>query len=104
MHNPTDRITHTTAFVAPVVEHWLEREIAQWVDPTTHRTMSERSYHGATARSEGERKLVEVGLPTVREYATNVIQSYDISRSSQCSTTCVTKAVVCVILSVGWCI
>ena len=25
-------------------------------------------------------------------------------RSSQCSTTGVTKAVVCVILSVGWCI
>ena len=27
----TDRIAHTTAFVTPVVEHWLEREIAQWV-------------------------------------------------------------------------
>ena len=26
-----DRITHTTAFVTPVVEHWVEREIAQWV-------------------------------------------------------------------------
>ena len=25
---PTDRIAHTTAFVTPVVEHWLEREIA----------------------------------------------------------------------------
>ena len=23
-------IPHTTAFVIPVVEHWLEREIAQW--------------------------------------------------------------------------
>ena len=31
MHHPTDRISHTTAFVTPVVEHWLEREIAQWV-------------------------------------------------------------------------
>ena len=59
MHHPTDRIIHTTAFVTPVVEHWLEREIAQWIhpmkdiriDPTTHRTMSERSYHGATSRS-----------------------------------------------------
>ena len=30
MHHPTDRIIHTTAFVTPVVEHWLEREIAQW--------------------------------------------------------------------------
>ena len=26
MHHPTDRITHTTAFVTPIVEHWLERE------------------------------------------------------------------------------
>ena len=24
MHHPTDRIIHTTAFVTPVVEHWLE--------------------------------------------------------------------------------
>ena len=31
MHHPTDRIEHATAFVTPVVEHWLEREIAQWV-------------------------------------------------------------------------
>ena len=31
MHHPTDRIAHTTDFVTPVVEHWLEREIAQWV-------------------------------------------------------------------------
>ena len=33
MHHPTYRITHTTAFVTPVMEHWLEREIAQWVNP-----------------------------------------------------------------------
>ena len=33
MHHPTDMIAHTTAFVTPVVEHWLEREIAQWVHP-----------------------------------------------------------------------
>ena len=26
MHHPTDRMTHTTAFVTSVVEHWLERE------------------------------------------------------------------------------
>ena len=29
--SPTVRIEHTTAFVTPVMEHWLEREIAQWV-------------------------------------------------------------------------
>ena len=38
MHHPTDRITHTTAFVTPVVEHRLEREIAQWVHPMKDRS------------------------------------------------------------------
>ena len=27
LYTPTDRIVHTTAFVTPVMEHWLEREI-----------------------------------------------------------------------------
>ena len=31
MHHHTDRIAHTTASVTPVMEHWMEREIAQWV-------------------------------------------------------------------------
>ena len=30
--------THTTAFVTPVMEHWLEREIAQWVRPMKDRS------------------------------------------------------------------
>ena len=34
----TDRIIHTTAVVEPVVEHWLEREIAQWVHPMKDRS------------------------------------------------------------------
>ena len=38
MHHPTYRIAHTTAFVTPVVEHWLEREIAQWVHPMKDRS------------------------------------------------------------------
>ena len=38
MHHPTDRIAHTTAFVTPVVEHWLEREIAQWAYPMKDRS------------------------------------------------------------------
>ena len=33
-----DRIAHTTAFVTPVVEHWLEQEIAQWVQPLKARS------------------------------------------------------------------
>ena len=53
MHHPTDRIAHTMAFVTPVVEHWLEQEIAQWVhhmkdrsgDPSHHeRMLLPRSY------------------------------------------------------------
>ena len=53
MHHPTDRIAHTAAFVTPVVEQWLEREIARWVhpmkdrsdDPSHHeRTLLPRSY------------------------------------------------------------
>ena len=53
MHHPTDRLAHTTAFVTPVVEHWLEQVIAQWVhhmkdrsdDPSHHeRMLLPRSY------------------------------------------------------------
>ena len=31
MHHHTDRTAHTTTFVTPVVEHWPEQEITQWV-------------------------------------------------------------------------
>ena len=44
MHHPTDRLAHTTAFVTPVVEHWLEREIAQWVHPMKDRS-DDPSHH-----------------------------------------------------------
>ena len=52
MHHPTDRIVHTTAFVTPVVEHWLEREI----DATVDHTDKQRENNGvllsvSTARS-----------------------------------------------------
>ena len=53
LYAPSHRQDHTTAFVTPVVEHWMEREIAQWVypmkgrsdDPSHHeRTLLPRSY------------------------------------------------------------
>ena len=47
MHHPTDRIAHTTAFVTPVVEHWQEREIAQWVQPMKDR-FNDPSHHERT--------------------------------------------------------
>ena len=39
-----DRIAHTTAFVTPVMEHWLEREIAQWVHAMKDRS-DDPSHH-----------------------------------------------------------
>ena len=65
MHHPTHRITHTTAFVTPVVEHWLEREVAQWVHLMKDRsdndgtvTMSERFYHGVTSCSCSSKNII----------------------------------------------
>ena len=59
MHHPTDRITHITAFVTPVVEHWLKREIVQWVHPMKDRSVDpphhERTlYIWATSRSSND--------------------------------------------------
>ena len=34
MHHPTDRTAHTTAFVTPVVEQWLKREISIFLLPS----------------------------------------------------------------------
>ena len=34
----SDRIAHTMTFVTPVMEHWLEREIAQWFHPMKDRS------------------------------------------------------------------
>ena len=39
-----DRIAHTMAFVTPVVEHWLERKLAQWVHPMKDRS-DDPSHH-----------------------------------------------------------
>ena len=45
MYHPTVRIAHTTVFVTPVVEHWLEREIAQWVHEATSRSGKVKDYY-----------------------------------------------------------
>ena len=54
------RITHTTAFVTPVVEHWLEREIAQWGHPMKDRS-DDPSHHERTL------PLSYVPLPALEE-------------------------------------
>ena len=70
MHHPTDRITHTTAFVTPVVGHWLEQKITQWVhpmkdqsdDPSHHeRTLLSWSYISLLWR--GIRREISKGAP-----------------------------------------
>ena len=47
MHHPTDSIIHTTVFVTPVAEHWLERDIAQLVHPMKDRS-DDPSHHERT--------------------------------------------------------
>ena len=47
-----DRIAHTTTFVTPVVEHWLEREIVQWVHPMKDRS-DDPLHHEQTLLSQG---------------------------------------------------
>ena len=44
LYAPSHRIAHTTAFVTPVVGHWLEREIAPWVHPMKDRS-DDPSHH-----------------------------------------------------------
>ena len=44
MNHPTERIAHTTAFITPVVEYWLEQEIAQWVHTCLSDTLSVTSW------------------------------------------------------------
>ena len=47
MDHPTDRIMLTTAFVTPAMEHWLERDIAQWVHPMKDQS-DDPSHHERT--------------------------------------------------------
>ena len=56
-----DRIAHTTAFVTPVVEHWLEREIAHLVHPMKDRS-DDPSHH--------ERTLLPWSYISLRNYIT----------------------------------
>ena len=44
MHHSTDTIAHTTAFVTPVMEHWVEREIAQSSQCVHHKGSFQRPF------------------------------------------------------------
>ena len=92
LYAPSHRIAHTTDFVTPEIAQWVHPMKDRSDDPSHHeRTLLPRSYILLPNLFRRERYQSETSLELN-------------SRSSQCSTTGVTKAVVCVILSVGWCI
>ena len=54
MHFSIDRTVHTTAFDKPVVDHWLERKIAQSAAGSTEK---DRSDDRLLQRSKGQRDV-----------------------------------------------
>ena len=73
MHHPTDRITHTTAFVTAVVEHWLEREMAQWVHPMKDRS-DDPSHHERTLLP---RSYISLHFSHINQSYSDIFQSHD---------------------------
>ena len=67
MHHPTDRIAHTTALFTPVVEHWLKREIAQWVHPMKDRS-DDPSHHERTLLQRGYISLLTKHRNTISKH------------------------------------
>ena len=64
MHHPTYRIIHTTAFVTPVVEHCLEREIAYthvYINTYIY-TMSEWLFNDTPARKSDRLLVADKGM------------------------------------------
>ena len=61
MHHPTDRLAHSTDFVTPVVEHWLQQEIAQWVHPMKDQS-DDPSHHEQTLLPRSYISLQDIGL------------------------------------------
>ena len=59
-------IISTTVFVTPLVEHWLEREIAQWVHPTKDRP-DDPSHHERTLLPRNY-----IWLPPSDEFKTHI--------------------------------
>ena len=86
-----DRIAHTTAFVTPVLEHWLEREIAQWVHPIkdrsddpshNERTLLPRSYISLPSKTDDQhhsktRTVTETSLTKLSDFLVVVQQCCD---------------------------
>ena len=69
MHHRTDRKTHTTAFVTPVVWQWLEQEIDQWVHHEA--VVSLHAFGGYMMEQEGSREMFHLTT-----HSTHFIFSY----------------------------
>ena len=79
MHHHTDRITHTTAFVTPVVEHWLEQEIDKWV----HHEWSIRANALAPLRLQSFKIMCQKLAQAMLEFSFNKIFLYPIIRRKE---------------------
>ena len=59
MHHPTDRITHTTAFVTPVVEHWVERVFYNITKKTRQEKTRQDNYILIRLREENDSGILD---------------------------------------------
>ena len=67
MHHPIDRIAHTTAFVTPLVEHWLEREIAQWVHPMKDNNKNNNNNNNNNKKNNNNNKRNKLSLTSMAQ-------------------------------------
>ena len=65
MHFSIDRTIHTTAFDKPVVDHWLERKIAQTAAGSTEKDRSDDRPLQRRARYRLSRKVSSLEITTL---------------------------------------
>ena len=68
MHFSIDRTVHTTAFDKPVVDHWLERKIAQTAAGSTEKDRSDDRPLQRRARY----RLSYIPLQVAKEYDSQI--------------------------------
>ena len=118
MHHPTVRIAHTTyqswstgfkhgvlSILTFILSQWIFKTLLifsdseNWTQYVPHVLLMAYALHQFELRGKSVRSWCDGSSDRSFMGWTH----WAISRSRQCSTTGVTKAVVCAILSVGWC-
>ena len=79
MHFSIDRTVHTTAFDKPVVDHWLERKIAQTAAGSTEKDRSDDRPLQRRARY----RLSYIPLPQLRRSTAQFAGSNHLNKPSQ---------------------